>query len=83
MDCPIQCHCHTHPISMELSILYFKILWFISVMEIIFIFGNSADPDEMPLSTAFYLDPHKLTMYLFTCIQNKKGLPIYDGHNII
>ena len=38
----------------------------------LFYLKNSADPDEMPL----HLDLHCLPKYLFTGIQNKKGLQI-------
>ena len=66
---------------MELSILYFKVLqveisikWCISVLKIVFILTNSADPDEMPPYAAFHLGLHCLPFkYWFTVIQNEKG----------
>ena len=70
MDYPI----HIDTISMELSVLYFKVLlvkisikWCISVPEdcLYFILANNADPDEMPPYAAFHLSLHFLSKYLF------------------
>ena len=63
---------HIDTISMELSILYFKGFWskfpldyvFLS-LKIVFIFANSADPDEMHFIWGFYCMPN----YLFISTQ--------------
>ena len=68
MDYPI----HIDTISMELSILCFKVLMIrISIynsvflsLKIVFILANSADPDE------YHRGVHCLSKYL--CIQNEK-----------
>ena len=43
-------------------------------LKVVFIWANNADPDEMPHNVAFHLDLHRLPKYLFTGIQNEKGL---------
>ena len=47
-------------------------------MKIFFICANSADHDEMPHYAAFHLGLHYLPKYLFTVIQNEKGLKVYN-----
>ena len=74
---------HVDRISVELPILYFKgsqnFPWDIInydallSLNIVFIFANSADPDEMLHYAAFHLGLHCLPKYLFTGIQNEKG----------
>ena len=41
-------------------------------LKIVFIFTNSADPDQMPPYVSFHLGLHFLPKYLFTGIQNEK-----------
>ena len=43
-------------------------------MKIVFILANSADPDEMPPYAAFHLGLYCLPNYLFTGVQNEKGI---------
>ena len=43
-------------------------------LKIAFILANSADPDEMSPHAAFHLGLYCLPNYLFTGIQNEKGL---------
>ena len=61
MDLPI----HTDTISMDLSILYFKVSrikrCFFNIflaLKIVFILANSADPDKMSHYVAFHLGLH-------------------------
>ena len=42
-------------------------------LKIVFIFANSADPDEMPHYAAFHLGLHCLPINLFIDIQNEKS----------
>ena len=65
MDYPI----HIDTMSMEWSIVYFNG----SLVKMVFIWVNSADPDKMPSYVAFHLGLHCLPKYLFTGIQNVKG----------
>ena len=78
MEYPI----HIDTISMELSILYFqwvasqnfyKMMYFCP-LKVVFIWANSADPDEMLHNAAFHLRHHCLPKYLFTGFQIEKGL---------
>ena len=80
LDYPI----HIDTICIELSILYFKglplkisIKWCISVSEdsffiFVYIFANSADPDEVPPYEAFHLGLYCLPIY-------PKYVPVYNG----
>ena len=53
-------------------------------LKIVFIFVNSADPDEMPLYVAFHQGLHCLLKYLFTNVQNEKKVnTVLDLINII
>ena len=42
-------------------------------LKVVFIFANSADPDEMPPYAVFHLGQNCLPKYLFTGIQIEKG----------
>ena len=74
MDYPM----YIDTISMELSIVYFKVLPVkilsnnVCLFLKIVILANSADPDEMLSYAPFYLDLHCLPKYLFMGIQNKR-----------
>ena len=43
-----------------------------------FVLVNRADPDEIPPYAAFHLGLRCLTKYLFTCVQNEKGLKLHN-----
>ena len=64
---------------MKLSILYFIVLLVILFSngvflcwKIVFIFANSADPDEMPPFAASHLGRPCLLKYLFAVIQSER-----------
>ena len=72
---------HIDTVSMGLPILYFKGSQvevftnndvFLS-LKVVLIWANSADPDEMQLFAAFYLDLHCLPKYRFRGFQYTKG----------
>ena len=51
-------------------------------LKIVFILANSADLDEILPYAVFHLGLHYLSMYLFTSIQNGKGIVNWCvGHN--
>ena len=69
----------TYPVCILLVTIKWKVSWCISrgyrlefpnktvflSMKIVYIYANSADPDEMPNYAGFHLGLHCLTKYLF------------------
>ena len=48
-------------------------------LDVVLILAKQCRPDEMPPYAEFHLGTHCLPMYLFTCIQNEKGLTMVKG----